>query len=101
MKANKVFDLDEARRIGGTIGINWKACGFAVEEFRRGLMVELEHGAHDPETNVTGDDPILTGKIAWAHLKEFPDYYKRLDVMEEEAKRYHRAPTHAPKKIWG
>ena len=53
--------------------------------FRNGMEVELEHGAHDPQTNVTGDDPILTGKIAWAHLKEFPDYYVRLDAMEAQA----------------
>jgi len=50
-----------------------------------GLEVELEHGTRDPETNVTGDDPILTGKIALAHLREFPDYYTRLAVMEAEA----------------
>jgi hypothetical protein len=56
-----------------------------VEQFRMGLDVELEHGAHDAETNVTGDDPIMTGKIAWAHLKELPDYYTRLAVMEAEA----------------
>lgn len=50
-----------------------------------GLDVELEHGARDPETNVTGDDELTTGKIAWAHLKELPDYYTRLAVMEAEA----------------
>jgi hypothetical protein len=56
-----------------------------VEEFRQGLAVELEHGARDAETNVTDDDLMLTGKIAWAHLKEFPDYYTRLAAMESEA----------------
>jgi hypothetical protein len=50
-----------------------------------GLEVELEHGRRDPATNVTGDDPILTGKIALAHLNEFPDYYTRLGRMEAEA----------------
>jgi hypothetical protein len=50
------------------------------------MDVELEHGVHDPLTNVTGDDPILTGKIALAHLHEFPDYYTRLDEMEQQAK---------------
>jgi len=50
-----------------------------------GLEVELEHGARDPETNVTHDDPLLTGKIALAHLNEFPDYYTRLAKMEKEA----------------
>jgi hypothetical protein len=58
-----------------------------LEQFRRGLEVELEHGARDPETNVTSDDLLLTGKIAWAHLKEIRDYYTRLDLMEAEAEK--------------
>jgi len=79
------FTRLDAERIGAEIGIDWDASPFDVEQFRLGLEVELEHGAHDAETNVTGDDPILTGKIAWAHLKELPDYYTRLAVMEGEA----------------
>jgi len=79
------FLVEDARRIGEEIGIDWATTPFELEEFRMGLAVELEHGAHDPETNVTNDDPILTGKIAWAHLKELPDYYTRLAVMEAEA----------------
>jgi hypothetical protein len=47
--------------------------------------VEFEHGSHDPQTDVTGDDPIITGKIALAHMKEFPDYYERLERMERQA----------------
>lgn len=73
----------EARAIGERLGIDWTKVD--LDEFRRGLEVELEHGAHDPETNVTNDDPLLTGKIAWAHLKEIADYYTRLDRMEAEA----------------
>ena len=84
MSSGKTFTLDEAREIGRTIDIDWDAAPFDVEQFRMGLDVELEHGARDPETNVTGDDPILTGKIALAHLREFPDYYTRLAVMEAE-----------------
>ena len=53
------------------------------------MDVELEHGLHDMQTNVTHDDPVVTGKIALAHLNEFPDYYTRLDRMEEEARREH------------
>jgi hypothetical protein len=79
------FTVEQAREIGTTIGIDWTNSPFDVDQFRMGLEVELEHGAHDPETNVTGDDPVLTGKIAWAHLKELPDYYTRLAVMEGEA----------------
>ena len=78
------FSAAEAREIGAAIGIDWTAAAFDLEQFRQGLEVELEHGAHDPETDVTGDDPLLTGKIAWAHLKELSDYYTRLAVMEGE-----------------
>lgn len=74
------FSLQQARELGTRIGIDWKAVD--VEQFRRGLDVELEHGTRDPRTNVTNDDPILTAKIAWAHLQEIPDYYTRLDAME-------------------
>ena len=79
------FDIEQARRLGTTIGIDWATSPFDAEQLRMGLDVELEHGAHDPETDVTGDDPVLTAKIAWAHLKELPDYYTRLAVMEGEA----------------
>jgi hypothetical protein len=81
------FTADEAQSVGTQIGIKWETSPFDVEQFRAGMDVELEHGAHDPETDVTGDDPVLTGKIAWAHLKEFPDYYTRLERMEVEAER--------------
>jgi len=89
MASRQSFTADEAHRIGEQIGIDWSSAPFDVEQFRAGLDVELEHGAHDPQTNVTDDDPTTTGKIALAHLKEFADYYTRLEAMEEEAKRDH------------
>ncbi len=76
---------DEAKRVGDAIGVDWDR--FDVDQFRAGMDVEYEHGSHDQQTDVTGDDPIVTGKIALAHMKEFPDYYERLERMEEEAKR--------------
>jgi Protein of unknown function (DUF5661) len=79
----KEFTLDEARTIGENIGMDFTT--YNLEEFRMGLGVELEHGSGDPETNVTNSDEIMTGKIAWAHLKEIPDYYTRLLKMEQEA----------------
>ena len=81
------FDPDEARRIGEQIGIDWSSAPFDVEQFRKGMDVELEHGLHASSTNVTDDDATVTAKIALAHLNEFPDYYTRLERMEEEAKR--------------
>jgi len=88
---SKSFSADEARRIGEQIGIDWQSAPFDVEQFRAGMDVELEHGLHDPSTNVTDDDALTTGKIALAHLNEFPDYYTRLERMEEEARREHGA----------
>jgi hypothetical protein len=85
--ARQSVTSEQASAIGQTIGIDWETSPFDVEQFRRGMEVELEHGAHDLQTDVTNDDPILTGKIAWAHLKEFPDYYDRLEAMEAQAHR--------------
>jgi hypothetical protein len=79
------FTPEQAREIGERIGIDWGTAPFDVEQFRFGMDVELEHGSRDPATDVTGDDPVVTGKIALAHLKEFPDYYVRLEKMESEA----------------
>ncbi len=81
----KSFTADEARTIGEEIGIDWSSAPFDVEQFRMGMDVELEHGLHDPATNVTDDDPLVTGKIALAHLNEFADYYTRLAKMEADA----------------
>lgn len=101
VRTNRAFGLEEARKIGEVLGIDWRNSPFGVEEFRDGLMVELEHGLHNPATNVTNDDPILTGKIALAHLNEFPDYYKRLAVMEKEAEKYHKIVKQEPvKRLW-
>jgi hypothetical protein len=85
-ETGKSFTADEARVIGQEIGIDWAASPFDVEQFRIGMNVELEHGLHDPRTNVSDDDAHVTAKIALAHLNEFPDYYTRLERMEEEAK---------------
>ena len=90
MSSSRSFTEQEARAIGEAIGVDWDE--IPLEEFRVGLSVELEHGAHDPQTDVTGDDPITTGKIALAHLKESPDYYTRLTRMEAEAEREEARP---------
>jgi hypothetical protein len=89
MTDRESFTEDEARQVGETIGIDWSSAPFDVEQFRMGMDVELEHGLHDLTTNVTDSDPVVTGKIALAHLNEFPDYYTRLERMEAEAEREH------------
>ncbi len=82
----KSFTAKEAKNVGEQLGIDWSK--FDVEQFRAGMDVELEHGMRDPHTNMTNDDALATGKIALAHLNEFPDYYTRLRAMEDEAKAY-------------
>jgi hypothetical protein len=88
MDHRREFSAEEARGIGERIGIDWTSSRFDIEQFRMGLEVELEHGRRDPATNVSDDDEITTGKIARAHLNEFPDYYTRLAKMEREAEEY-------------
>ncbi len=84
----KQFSTEEAKEIGEALHIDWSR--FDVEQFRMGLDVELEHGKIATSTNVTDDDPIMTGKIALAHLNELPDYYTRLSKIEEEAEKFHK-----------
>ena len=82
------FTTEQAKAAGERIGIDWTASRFAVEQFRMGMDVELEHGTQDLQTNVSNDDETITAKIARAHLNEFPDYYTRLAAMEAEADTY-------------
>ncbi|MFH0852378.1 MAG: DUF5661 family protein [bacterium] len=86
MPDKKTFSAEEAKSVGEALNIKWDK--FDIEQFRLGMDVELEHGLRDSYTNVTSDDPFATGKIALAHLNEFPDYYTRLDKMEKEAENY-------------
>lgn len=86
MSSKKIFSYEVAKSVGEKLGIKWDK--FDVEQFRMGMDVELEHGKVDELTNVSNDDPLITGKIALAHLNEFPDYYDRLENMEKEAEEY-------------
>ena len=86
MSKKKIFTLNQAKIVGAKLGIQWDS--FGVAQFRTGLGVELEHGTVNPTTDVSHDDPLITGKIALAHLTEFPDYYTRLEKMETGAKKF-------------
>ena len=82
----KKLDSKEAKEIGDDIGVNWDEVD--ADEFTKGVNIEFEHGTKFPETNVTNNDKLMTGKIAWAHLKEFPDYYTRLEKLEKTANEF-------------
>jgi len=86
MEFKNQFSKEEVKEIGEKLGIKWDK--FDVDQFRRGMNIELEHGSENSLTNVTNDDSLVTGKIALAHLNEFPDYYDRLEKMEKEADRF-------------
>ena len=86
MTRKKQFTTEEAKEIGEKLGVKWDK--FSVEEFRKGMDIELEHGTIDPNTNVTNDDPLLTGKITLAHLNELKDYNTRLLKMEQEGEKF-------------
>ena len=66
----KKFTLSEAMDIAKQLGIDFDKVAFTPEEYLEGINIELEHGTVDPDTNVSNDDPIITGKIALAHLNE-------------------------------
>lgn len=84
--AKKIYSIDTAKRMGEEFGLTWDK--FDAKELADGMNVELEHGLADPATNVTDDDDLVTMKIALAHLNEFPDYYVRLEKMEDEAEAF-------------
>ncbi len=77
------YNSKMAREIGRMVGIEWTKSPFTAETFAQGMNVENEHGIQDPQTDVTHNDPVLTAKIAWAHLKEKPDYYELLKKVED------------------
>lgn len=79
-----MFKLEDAAHALDKAGIDIADEIFTLDEVRAGMDVELEHGTRFPDLDVTGDDPVATVKIALAHLREFPDYYQRLEVMERE-----------------
>ncbi|WP_315081312.1 DUF5661 family protein [uncultured Clostridium sp.] len=88
-ETNKIsFTIEEAKQIADALNIDFSKEKFNLEQFTMGINVELEHGTRFPNANVTNNDPILTGKIALAHLMEIPDYYTRLKKLEENAKTY-------------
>ena len=81
-KTDPVVSEEEASTILKIV--NTKSMEIPLEDFRKGLEVELEHGTRFDDANVTNNHPILTGKIVIAHLKETMDYYLRIDVAEME-----------------
>ena len=87
----KQFSTKEASDIADKLKVKFNKHG--IEQFRKGLHVELEHGTDASDegvnANLTNDDPVKTGKVALAHINEYPEYYTGLEKMEgkEEAKK--------------
>jgi hypothetical protein len=79
------FDREQVVQTAEFLEIDWTQEAFDIEALHKGMEVELEHGSREEATDITHDDPVLTAKIALAHLREFPDYYERLASMEAKA----------------
>ena len=88
MKKRKQISSEEAQRIGESLHLDWDHID--LEQFRQGLMGEVDEANMDPETGRTYDSVLLSGKLVVAHMQEFPDYFTRLEKLKAEADR-HRA----------
>ena len=88
MKKRKHISSEEAQRIGESLHLDWDRID--LEQFRQGLMGEVDEANMDPETGRTYDSVLLSGKLVVAHMQEFPDYFTRLEKLKAEADR-HRA----------
>lgn len=78
----KDFNLVDERIVEVFKDLGMDLSKYSILQLIKGFKVELEHGVEDPDTNVTNDDPVMTAKIAWAHLKEDSSYYDKLEKME-------------------
>lgn len=85
MKKRKQISLEQARRVGEALHIDWEQVD--LEEFRLGLMGHRKDSI-DTETGLTYEGLLLTGKLVLAHMREFPDYYSRLAKLEAEVEDY-------------
>lgn len=63
------FTMAQARRVQAHSSV---ARHFPTRDLLVGMNVEREH------RNITHCSPVLSAKIALAHLRERPDYYRRL-----------------------
>lgn len=86
MKKRRQISSEDAKRIGESLHIDWGQVD--LEKFRQGLMGKQKQGVMDPDTELTYDGLLLTGKIVLAHVQEFPDYFTRLTKLEAEADEY-------------
>ncbi|MGE4353273.1 MAG: DUF5661 family protein [Oscillospiraceae bacterium] len=91
----KKFTRSDALAIAKQLGVDFDKEAFTAEDYVEGINIELEHGTVDPQTNVSNDDPLITGKIALAHLKELPCYYNDdigLEAWEHAVEAFKRDP---------
>lgn len=70
-----MFSIKDACYAAKVLGVTFDS--FSLDDFLRGINIELEHGFVNPSTNVTNNNLIVTAKIALAHLNEFPNYYNK------------------------
>jgi hypothetical protein len=86
MKKRKQISLDEAKRIGESLYIDWDQVD--LEQFRQRVMENERQRVGDPEAGLTDDGIFLTGKLVLTHAEEFPDYFTRLEKLKAEVDEY-------------
>jgi pyrimidine operon attenuation protein/uracil phosphoribosyltransferase len=86
MQKHKRISLNQAKRVGECLHIDWEQVD--LEEFRQDLMGKPKAGAVDPETGLSYDSVLLTGKVVLAHMDEIPDYATRLAKLRAEVDEY-------------
>lgn len=69
------FTEEQAAAAAKSAGLDLSKEKFDIKALAEGMNAELEHGTASPDTNITNDDPILTAKLAAAHLRKSPLYY--------------------------
>ena len=86
MEKRKQISLEEAKRIGESLNIDWDQVD--LEQFRLGLMGKQTQEITDSETGFTFDGVLQTGQAVLAHMEEIPDYFNRLEKLKEEVDEY-------------
>jgi hypothetical protein len=73
------FSLPEVATLAKRMKLDLSKEKFDLAALHQGMAVELEH------KSLTGGDASDTATIALDHLREDPDYYDKLEIMENSA----------------
>ncbi len=86
MNKRDQISLDEARRIGDCLYVDWDQID--LDEFRQGLMGKRRPGDGGATAEPTYDGVVLSGQAVLAHMQQIPDYVVRLAKLRAELRQY-------------